>query len=84
MTFFADRLQPFHNNPRMNSPTIGLRVASIMFGIFGLAHLIRLFSHASVTVGSHHVPMWVSVAGLIVAGLLSVWMWRLSNLSGIA
>jgi hypothetical protein len=68
----------------MNSPTIGLRVASVMFGIFGLAHLIRLVSHASVTVGSHHVPMWVSVVGLIVAALLSVWMWRLSNLRGIA
>jgi hypothetical protein len=68
----------------MNSPTTGLRVASVIFGIFFLGHLLRLVNHASVMIGSHSIPMWVSLVGLIIAGLLSIWMWRLSNLKGIA
>jgi len=68
----------------MNSPTTGLRVASVIFAIFFLGHLLRLINQASVIVGSHHIPMWVSVVALIIAGLLSIWMWRLSNLKGIA
>ncbi|PYJ46841.1 MAG: hypothetical protein DME85_08575 [Verrucomicrobia bacterium] len=68
----------------MNSPTTGLRVASIIFAIFFLGHVLRLISHASVMIGIHHIPMWVSVVALIIAGLLSIWMWRLSNLKGIA
>ena len=68
----------------MNSPTTGLRVASIIFALFLLGHVLRLIKHAPVTVGSHHIPMWVSLVALIVAGGLSIWMWRLSNLKGIA
>jgi hypothetical protein len=68
----------------MNSPRTGLRVASVLFGIFCLGHILRLINHAQVIVGGHEVAMWASVVALIVAGLLSIWMWRLSNLSGIA
>ncbi|PYK64436.1 MAG: hypothetical protein DME50_13550 [Verrucomicrobia bacterium] len=68
----------------MNSPTTGLRVASIIFAIFFLGHLLRLINHATVIIGSYHIPMWVSIVALIIAGLLSIWMWRLSNLKGIA
>jgi hypothetical protein len=68
----------------MNSPTTGLRVASFVFAIFFLGHLFRLIKQLPVVVGSLHIPMWASVVGLIVAGFLCIWMWRLSNLTGIA
>jgi hypothetical protein len=68
----------------MNSPTTGLRVASIIFALFALGHIARLIKQAPVIVGSHHISMWVSVVALIVAGGLSIWMWRLSNLKGVA
>ena len=68
----------------MNSPTTGLRVASVIFGIFAIGHLLRLINHAPVTVGTHSIPMGVSWVALIVAAILSIWMWRLSNLRGIA
>ena len=68
----------------MNSPTTGLRVASIIFALFALGHILRLIKHAQVTIGSHHAPMWISVVALIVAAGLSIWMWRLSSLKGIA
>jgi uncharacterized membrane protein YecN with MAPEG domain len=69
---------------RMNSPTTGLRIASVLFGIFAIAHVVRLINHAQVTVGTHTIPMAVSWIALVVAGILCVWFWRLSNLRGIA
>jgi len=68
----------------MNSPTTGLRVASVVFAIFFLGHLFRLIKQLPVVIGSLHIPMWASVVGLIVAAILCIWMWRLSNLRGIA
>jgi uncharacterized membrane protein YecN with MAPEG domain len=73
-----------HNNAPMNSPTTGLRVASVIFGIFAIGHLLRLMNHAQVTVGTHTIPMGASWIALIIAVLLCIWMWRLSNLRGIA
>jgi hypothetical protein len=68
----------------MNSPTTGLRVASVLFGIFAIAHLFRLITHAQVTVATHSIPMGVSWIALIIAAILCIWFWRLSNLRGIA
>jgi uncharacterized membrane protein YecN with MAPEG domain len=83
LDFFADKSGPTHNNRCMNSPTTGLRVASIIFGIFAIGHILRLINHAQVTVGNHTIPMGLSWVALIVAAILCIWMWRLSNLRGI-
>jgi hypothetical protein len=66
----------------MNSQRTGLRVASIIFGIFAIGHLLRLLKQAPVTVGTLTIPMSVSWIALIVAAILCIWMWRLSNLRG--
>ena len=63
----------------MNSPTTGLRLASIIFALFALGHLLRLIKHAQVVIGSHHIAMWVSVVVVIIFAGLSIWMWRLSS-----
>jgi hypothetical protein len=64
---------------RMNSPTTGLRVASILFGIFAIGHLVRLIKQAQVTVGSHTIPMGLSWIALIIAAILCIWFWRLAS-----
>lgn len=79
LDFFADKSGSVHNNARMNSPTTGLRVASIIFGIFAIGHLLRLIKHAQVTVGTHTIPMGLSWVALIVAAILCIWMWRLAS-----
>jgi hypothetical protein len=76
---FTDKSSIDSNNLRMNSQTTGLRVASIVFALFALGHILRLIKHAQVTVGTHHIPMVVSVVALIIAAGLSIWMWRLSS-----
>lgn len=63
----------------MNSPRTGLRVASVIFAIFALGHLLRLINHAQVTVGMLTIPMGVSWIALIVAAILCVWLWRLAS-----
>jgi hypothetical protein len=67
----------------MNSPGTGLRVASILFGVFALGHLVRLINQAQVTVGTLTVPMGVSWIALFVAIILCVWLWRLASRTGM-
>jgi hypothetical protein len=66
----------------MNSQRTGLRVASILFAIFAIGHLVRLIMNVQVTVGTHTIPMGVSWIALIVAAILCIWLWRLSSRSG--
>jgi uncharacterized membrane protein YdbT with pleckstrin-like domain len=66
----------------MNSPKTGLRVASVFFGIFVIGHLLRLINQAQVTVGTLTIPMGVSWIALILALILCLWFWRLSNSRG--
>ena len=78
-SFFAGRLRADSHNGPMSSQASGLRVASVVFALFALGHLLRLVNHARVMVGTHQMPMWGSVVALIIAGVLSIWMWRLST-----
>jgi len=70
------------NNEMVSSQSTGLRVASILFAIFALAHIVRLAKQARVMFGATEIPMSVSVVALIIAGGLSIWMWRLSSSPG--
>jgi hypothetical protein len=63
----------------MSSQKNALRVASVIFAIFAIGHLLRLINHTTVIVGNHQVPMGVSWGALIVAAALCIWMWRLSS-----
>ena len=67
----------------MNSQRTGLRVASFLFAIFAIGHLIRLIKNVQVTVGTQTIPMGVSWIALIVAAVLCIWLWRLSSKPGI-
>jgi hypothetical protein len=67
------------DNRIVSSPKTGLRVASIIFGIFAIGHLLRLINQAQVTVGTLTIPMGLSWVALIVAAILCVWMWRLAS-----
>ena len=68
--------------PDMTSQQTGLRVASVVFGIFAIGHIVRLVKQAQVTVGSTEIPMGASWVALIVAAVLSIWLWRLSSRAG--
>jgi hypothetical protein len=62
----------------MNSRITGLRVAGTLFGIFCLAHLWRLIAGLDVVIGHRHIAPTLSVAAALLAGALSLWMFKLS------
>jgi hypothetical protein len=76
---FDDKVMIDGKNVDMNSQNRALRVGGIIFGIMCLVHLWRLFAHIDIQVGTYHFPIWGSAVAAIVAGALSLWMWRLSS-----
>jgi len=79
---FADKGEAGSQNAPMSSQASGLRVASVIFALFAIGHAARLVKQAQVTVATYQIPMWVSVVALIIAAILSIWMWRLSSARG--
>lgn len=65
----------------MNSPRLGLRVASVIFGLMALGQLARLVIQPQVLVGGHEMPLWPSAVALVILGGLAFWMWQLSRAS---
>lgn len=63
----------------MNSHVLGLRLASVVFGLICLVQLLRLIINPELVVAGHQVPLWPSGVALVVLGSLSVWMWKISS-----
>ena len=51
-------------------------LATILFTVVSLGHLLRLAFKTEVTVGGTVIPMWVSVVGFLVAGGVALAVWR--------
>jgi len=51
-------------------------IAGILFGVIAIIHLARLLCPFDVVIANYHVPMWVSIIGFLVPGLLSAWLFR--------
>jgi hypothetical protein len=64
----------------MKSQILGLRVASVIFGLFTLAQVTRLVIQPEIRVAGHLMPLWPSVLAVVVIGCLCIWLWKLSAL----
>ena len=62
----------------MKSKHIALRVAGTVFAIVCLAQLLRVVLRVSVVIGGQDIPAWMSGVAVLISGVLSIWMWRLS------
>ncbi len=62
----------------MNCPIVGLRVSSVIFGLMGLAHLIRIILSLGVQVGGYFIGRRWSVVAVIICAALCVWLWMLA------
>jgi uncharacterized membrane protein len=54
-------------------------LAILVFALIALLHLYRLVRPFEVVVHDMVVPQWVSAAGLVVAGVLALMLWRESR-----
>jgi hypothetical protein len=48
-------------------------IAAAFFALMAVVHIIRLFTHFAITIGTHSIPEWVSYVAIVVAAFLS-WM----------
>jgi hypothetical protein len=63
----------------MSSPALGLRIASMIFGLVGLGQLIRIITRINLQVGHHYVGRRWSLVAVFVLASLCVWLWALAN-----
>jgi hypothetical protein len=59
--------------------TLGLRVAGTVFGIVAAAHALRLATRAKLVIAGWEVPLGINALGVLIAGGLCLWLWRLSR-----
>jgi hypothetical protein len=63
----------------MNSPALGLRVAAVISGLVGVAHVFRLLLRIDIVIGGQSLPLWLSGVAVLGAGALGAWWWRLAT-----
>jgi Mn2+/Fe2+ NRAMP family transporter len=55
------------------------KIAAFIFLLVALLHVVRLVKGAQLMIGSHDVPMWVSIVGIILPAILSWGIWKESG-----
>lgn len=53
-------------------PSTTITVALLL--VIAIAHLLRLFYQAAVTVSAVAIPVWLSVPAVIITGGLAIWL----------
>ncbi|MBS3151147.1 hypothetical protein J4443_02085 [Candidatus Woesearchaeota archaeon] len=52
------------------------RIAAFIFGAAAIVHLIRVVMGLSLKLGNWEAPMWLSILAVVVAGYLSIRLFR--------
>lgn len=50
--------------------------AALVLGLIAVVHLLRILLRVPISVGGQRVPVWTSVLGAVLPGVLAVWLWR--------
>ncbi len=56
-----------------------LLISASIFGVVAVLHLLRLILSVPVDIGGTGFPMGLSIGGLVVASVLSIWGFRLAR-----
>ncbi len=66
----------------MRDPRLLLRLAAILFGLLGTAHVLRLLTRFPIILGTLEVPHWASGIAVVALGALAIVFWRASGRIG--
>lgn len=55
------------------------KISSLLLGIVAIIHLLRLVTHFQLSVFNTEIPLWLNVAGVIIASVLSLGLWKESK-----
>lgn len=56
-----------------------IQITGVIFAIVTLGHALRLVMGWPIRVADWVVPMWISWVGILVAGTLCLWAFRLAG-----
>ena len=56
-----------------------ITIAIVIFSLVAVLHVLRLIFGWQAVIDGLVIPMWASVAGLIIAGGLAIMLWRESR-----
>ena len=59
-----------------------LQISGIIFGVIGFLHVVRLLLAWPVQIAGWIVPLWISWVGILAAGTLAFWAFRLLTRPG--
>jgi hypothetical protein len=76
---FAEIPARLQDTMKVKNQRFGLRISGLLFAVFSIAHLLRLFLHVDVRIAGREIAMWPSWVAAFVAGALSIWLLSLSN-----
>ena len=54
-------------------------IAAMIFALITVLHAYRLITQFQVTAGNHTLPLWLSIVGIVVAGILAFGLYRESR-----
>lgn len=54
----------------------GTRLAIILLALVAFAHLLRVVFSVPVVAGDWVVPIWLSLLGILVPGLVAILLWK--------
>ena len=63
----------------MKSHILGLRVASVLFGLMAVGQLTRLLVRPEILVEGYVLPLWPSAVAAVLLAFLCFWLWSLSR-----
>lgn len=71
--------QPYTNVDYLAMDRKPVKVAAVVFFVVALAHLSRLLFKFDLIIGTWAVPIWVNGIAVVVAFLLSAWLFKASR-----
>ena len=54
-----------------------LKVSGVIFALIALGHVLRLLARWPLVIAGRPLPAFASVIGVLIAGAMSLWAWRL-------
>jgi hypothetical protein len=54
-------------------------IAVIVFAIICVFHILRLFLGWEAVINHMVIPMWISIVGALVTGLIAIMLWKESK-----
>lgn len=52
------------------------KIAVLIFVMICAVHIIRLLFGWEARIGGFDIPQWISVVGLLLAGLMAIMLWK--------